>query len=782
MYKKKCGRRLCAVLLAAGMLLGGCGGSSEAENKPSIEEKGKAQEGSPGTAAGVGRYMEEELDLGEDFKPDTMYISAGELHLLSSSALAQENYQRTEYLLPKDKDTFEPVDWTERVSPELKDIISEGYLSDLRASSADSWLFTSLVYTADSYEMNYYFMERDGQVQKLEEWEDASFLSYWYGGDGYFYIVPYDRNDNASNLYRMKEEGGAAEYITEVPEGSINSLFVCGDYIFLTASGKNLYIYSLEKGMLLEEDTVLTQAVEGSLERNALLIAPAETENSIYVVTNQGLYHHVMYGNVMEQVIDGSVCSLGDVSRQFTDICVMEEQGMPVFYLLYSDGRLMRHQYDAEALSVPDTALRIFSMEEDRNVRLAVGAFRTKHPELYVQYDVGMMQDSGQSREDVLKNLATQLAAGEGPDVFVLDGIPYASYVEKGVLSELTAVRETIDEKGGIWEQLADDYAVDGEIYGLPMCFKIPVIAGESADIASVDSLEALADKLESLKGSGAGSKLGLPDAGLVLNFMGQLACGEWMKEDGTLDKEALSTFLGVCKRIYQAEIADMTPEEAAADYADRLESKYNSTDGQRSGYEDFNAINNVTVSGIQRGDPYAVGILGGNIRSNLSFFLGGLHALEWDYRLIGDTAVCLPQSLLGINRSTAVKEVAEEFVSFALSQDFQVNSTLTGIPMNKGAFQEQKTVQRPEDKENFGVLSVVGGDGEEYTLIISWPEEEELAEYVKMVESLDTVSLCDSRLYDAVVQRGVDALTGEKGIEETVDAVAKEVSLYLAE
>lgn len=155
---------------------------------------------------------------------------------------------------------------------------------------------------------------------------------------------------------------------------------------------------------------------------------------------------------------------------------------------------------------------------------------------------------------------------------------------------------------------------------------------------------------------------------------------------------------------------------------------------------------------------------------------------MEWDYRLIGDTAVCLPQSLLGINRNTAVKEVAEEFVSFALSQDFQVNSTLTGIPMNKGAFQEQKTVQRPEDKENFGVLSVVGGDGEEYTLIISWPEEEELAEYVKMVESLDTVSLCDSRLYDAVVQRGVDALTGEKGIEETVDAVAKEVSLYLAE
>lgn len=772
---KKNAKGLCAILLTTGLLLSGCTRLSESVNNP--PETGGGQEESSGTA--MGRYMEEDINLEENFYPDTLFEDAEGIHLMSASNLTQGNYRNAERLLTEDS-TLQMVDWTERASEELEALISDGYLADIEVSYLDTWIFRNVViYTEDSYEIQYYFMGQDGHLERLEQWLDAYSLSYWYGGDGYFYIIPAEKNADTVKLYRMSEEGGAAEYITEIPEGNVNNLFVCGDYIFMTVRGQNFYIYSMEKGEYLE-DTVLTDAVKGSLGEGSLLITQAEAENAIYVVNNEGLYHHVINGNVMEQVIDGSVCSLGDVSRKLVDMIVVGEE-MPDFYMLFSDGKFLRYRYHTDVKSVPDTVLRIYSLEEDRNVRLAVGAFRAEHPELYVQYEIGMVEESGQSREDALKNLATELAVGTGPDILVLDDIPYISYVEKGVLAELTTVMETIKDQGGVWEKLIDDYTVNGSVYGIPMCFRMPVLAGSGGELSSIDSLDVLADRLESLKGSSTKSKIGLPDAGLVLDFMGQITCGEWTTEDGMLDEEVLTRFLSVCKRIYQADIADMTEEALTADRKDRLGSKYNSSDGQKSGYQDFHALNQL-MTGMQMGNQFAVGILGGNIRNNLAFYLGGLHELEWDYRIAGESNICLPQSLLGINQNTAMKEAAEEFISFALSRDFQTEGILSGIPMNQGAFQEQITEQKPADGEYYGIVSLVSQDGEDFQINISWPEEEELNKYAAMVEALDTVNLCDSRLFDAVLRHGVDALTGEKEIEETVDAISKEVSLYLAE
>lgn len=43
-------------------------------------------------------------------------------------------------------------------------------------------------------------------------------------------------------------------------------------------------------------------------------------------------------------------------------------------------------------------------------------------------------------------------------------------------------------------------------------------------------------------------------------------------------------------------------------------------------------------------------------------------------------------------------------------------------------------------------------------------------------------MNYCDNRIYGAVIKLGQAALTGEAGIEETVDAIEKELELYLAE
>lgn len=42
-----------------------------------------------------------------------------------------------------------------------------------------------------------------------------------------------------------------------------------------------------------------------------------------------------------------------------------------------------------------------------------------------------MTDDNGVTLEDALKTLSTDILAGNGPDVLILDGMPVDSYVEK---------------------------------------------------------------------------------------------------------------------------------------------------------------------------------------------------------------------------------------------------------------------------------------------------------------------------------------------------------------
>lgn len=72
--------------------------------------------------------------------------------------------------------------------------------------------------------------------------------------------------------------------------------------------------------------------------------------------------------------------------------------------------------------------------------------------------------------------------------------------------------------------------------------------------------------------------------------------------------------------------------------------------------------------------------------------------------------------------------------------------------------------------------------DGSVMSLQINWPSKEDFARLESLADHTAGVNYCDNRIYGAVIKLGQAALTGEAGIEETVDAIEKELELYLAE
>lgn len=117
------------------------------------------------------------------------------------------------------------------------------------------------------------------------------------------------------------------------------------------------------------------------------------------------------------------------------------------FLVLYSGGQLKKYVYDPTISAVPENFLRVWGLYENDDIGRVVSAFGQAHPDFYITYEHPLGEDTGMTREDAMKVLSTELATGNGPDVLLLDDLPYDTYVEKGVLADLTATLDGTGER-----------------------------------------------------------------------------------------------------------------------------------------------------------------------------------------------------------------------------------------------------------------------------------------------------------------------------------------------
>lgn len=102
------------------------------------------------------------------------------------------------------------------------------------------------------------------------------------------------------------------------------------------------------------------------------------------------------------------------------------------------------------------------------------------------------------TREDAMKVLSTELATGNGPDVLLLDDLPYDTYVEKGVLADLTATLDGTGER--YMDTVRASYERNGGQYAMPMSMAVPVLMGDKDKIQGLASLEQLAELAEAAR------------------------------------------------------------------------------------------------------------------------------------------------------------------------------------------------------------------------------------------------------------------------------------------
>ncbi len=785
--KKPAALLLSVILLAAGALaVSGCG----TENKNVDNTAGKTPDGGQDEKQ-MGRYVEASIEL-----PEEVQRAAGPVRL-EDGKLMLVDYNQGPYLSEDEGQTWvkKYEDWT--------GMLGSGYYMNC-AIAGDGRIFMEYqLYPETDGEdgtveevaaesgameggadtgMRYALISLEGEVKQLSlsfEGAPSPYLNNcWFTPDGQLLAAA------GHGVYQIDQDGGQTALLFEAEE-EIQAACFSGETMVGFGSEK-AYWFDLKARTLLEQEEELDAFLAGLTQESGgiyftsgdyLFLSALSEDGTLYLACEKGLYSYSRQEGEMKLLMEGALSTLGDPS--VARVGMLWERGE--FLLLFGNS-LSRISYDANLPSVPEKELSVYSLERSGILQQAVSIYQKAHPEVLVRYETGMDGDSGQTREDAVKALNTRLMAGEGPDVMLLDGLPFASYVEKGMLAELDGLYQEISRKEPLYENIALSLEEQGKLCAIPAAFRIPLAFGDEETLQGLSDLASMADAAEALREKqeqGAVLAAYVPET-LLAQLVSSCAPA-WRDDSGNVDEEAVRDFFTQAKRMYDAETAGLTETDQ-----ENYRSTHVGSDQGTAGY-------------LEAGVNLAWSVMESLSRSS-ALTAGELSAVSMDYCTVislmriqpGFTFRSAPgqaenafraEAVAGISALTKEKELAEDFVKTLFSD--QVMSKVTeAFPVNRESFRKGFDTQDRElaETEAFGMIAVDKQDGSMQSLDIYWPDEREQERLEQIVAGLKTPYLPGDVLEQTVLETGLQVLEGSLNVEEGVEQVKEKVRLYLAE
>lgn len=596
-------------------------------------------------------------------------------------------------------------------------------------------------------------------------------MSLKFAQDGTMYGV-----DMEQNIYRIDKETGEIQK-TYTFGSWVNDFVVFGDRMLVVMDGKTEY-YDLETGESMGEDQNMTEQLGSSLDGYMVSgIAPVlflqDGEDALYFCNDQGLYRHVMEGSVSEQIIDGSLNSLANPSIGLIGMGALEDGSFVVGVLQEEQYKLLRYVYSKDTPSRPSTEVKVYSLRDHTELRQAISMYQKENPDVFVSLEIGVTGEDGVTASDALRTLNTNIAAGKGPDILVLDGMPVDSYIEKGLLTDLSDLTKAIAQEDGLYENVANAYQTKEGLFAVPSRFSIPSIQADQTVLEQIDSLTSLAEQAKKLREDDADvpNIINTQDAEELIHTLYYLDSATWETKDGEFDEEKIAQFYESVKQIYDLDAHDEEQGSvgtyvyavggAGAGSAMQdlglgaIEYFYGSLRMNLGALSDMNSFSTVTsVNQSKEGSTYK------------TFTSGESH-------------IFIPSQVLGICSNSQNAQAARDFVKYVLSSEAQAVNQGGGFPVNRAGF--AKSLENKSGVENTE-MAVSNEEGDMIFLSLSWPDEAQIADLQESMEKLDTPLTADEVIVEAVTEQGTACLEGSVTPQEAAANALQKINLYLAE
>lgn len=470
--KKLISAGMCAALLAS---LAGC-----AAGKP-------ADTIQPAASTQMGRWVETSLDLGgEELINNPSQLADGSVVFYTAAVSADgmlESYTR--------HSSTDGTNWTtEPVSFE-----TEGQVSSITAASDGTLALISYEETEDGgANLHLYLQSTDGAPEEVQDdsVDGIYSSSLMFAGDNLDYLSISRNGDNVNMDLVQLNMADKSVTKTTLPQNQVsnpNSISTAGDqlvYMNYSETG-DMILYSLNAAT--GESTELLNPVPNAVSTHALV---GDADGAVYYPGEDGIYRLAPGGTLPEQVMPADGMALSISSNYPYSIC-RTTAGEFILALMGDSGgtALYRYYYDETLPTHAETTLTVWSLSDSATARAAVNAYKKTNPDVDVNFEIAMQDDSDDgytARNDALTQLNTQLLAGEGPDLLILDDTDYAAYINKGMLADLSDV-VPLDE---LQSNIINPFVQDGKAYVLPARFSVPALCGDSGTLDTLTDLASM--------------------------------------------------------------------------------------------------------------------------------------------------------------------------------------------------------------------------------------------------------------------------------------------------
>lgn len=765
--KKRILSAILAAALAAGTLAGcsgggagGTGSTVEVEtggNGAGAAGTGADQTGAGGTGNGEGgpkgRYVEQELSFPEDCGEiaDLTSDGRGGLELYTSADGAWRRY------------TLQGKDWHREETSYLENIPVTYGVHVILGEDGNRYA----IYPEPSdYRFRLFRITQEGESSELL----AEVLSRKKENGRYRYFPDYLAVSAEGNILLSGQNSTEVftpdgKFLFEMPQewSSMEwkpSAYLDGnEYLTIGQSGFLKYDLSRQSGTPVEE----IPYQQGEADNYAAVAS--DGEGGFFIANPKGIHHIAQGGSLWETVADGTLNSLSQPSAGIVKLFTGAEDDFYVWMVNAGKSVLRHYVYDAQMPAVPARTLTVYGLDLSgaETIRQAASMFQLANPQVRVELIDGADGGGSTTASDTIRALNTELLTGGGADVLVLDGLPAASYVEKGVLADLSGSLKELEESGALADNVTGAFRQeDGKVYQIPARMTLLVAYGDQAALESLSSMERMRNYQ-----SDPGNKPIRPRTKYESLLRQVLA----LRYDEIVDEKTgkpvpgkIRELLETVKVLGEACGAQVMFDESADGGMGRVYNmSWGATAFRLGEYQDFDRGN--TSLALEK-------VTGMN-----SLMLPLAVAKKHNLTLEGADGAWIPGQILGVNQAGANRELALEFVRFALEAEVQDSDLSDGLPVNRSV------AERWVDKnwENGEVMVEVGGDSD-YHITGTFPDKEDRKRVIGLAAEAGRPIRMDRVLTDIIVEETKGYFDGSLSLEQAAQNAENKANLYFSE
>lgn len=620
---------------------------------------------------------------------------------------------------------------------------------------------------------------------------------YIYDGEK---IMAYGK-DSSSELFSIKASG-----IVD---------FCAGERELAIMDENGITVYSTEDGEKTGTDSTFTERyadeirkTEQSLDTEALScrqVMKYINETKLCIALEDGIYIYDLAEKQIECLLDntdngykaasdvlyGYVIEGAADAPEITAVCSSDGGKKAVLYSNKEDGT--ENAEAGNGQQGEQTGITVYSLRYAECMENIVDIFRKNNPGVAVNYTWGIDDTDGISVSDAVSALNTQLLAGKGPDVIIMDGLNIKKYGESGVLMELSdMVSEIQENEPACLKDVMSAYQTDSGTYAIPSKVSFTALVGSAGDIEDIDDVDSLISYIQSCDRPSHGNDLNFYEWEAFFDTLYPVYASKIVDANGDYDEVMLREFLVKFKELYDLEMGRTTQEEITdwikeyGEYAQSykrisacMKPLYNREySGQQIAFITTDSILNIW-------DFYS-------IKHDVLCGGGGADAgtettanQNYAYRIwkSEDGNAYIPTMVFSINANSKEKEKAKEFVAYMFNTDIQkqyINSLhfKPGHPVNMDAVKalndEMLDIGTPG-----GAVEVGGTD---YFFAAYFTRDEDMKEYIEALKSLKTPVYIDASVEEIIKAQMPDYVSGKTGLEDTYNAIHDMVGVYLSE